>query len=102
MKSFDVSDCPIRRAFKVLGSKWTFIILLQLEQTRRYGEIKKRIPDISEKILIEKLRLLQKYELITRKDYQQIPPRVEYALTALGNTALELKPALLKLGTQMK
>ena len=97
----NINNCPIRKAFQVLGSKWTFLILLELKEIKRYGEIKKKIPDISEKMLIEKLRLLENYKFISRKDFHQIPPKVEYSLMELGKEALDLVPLLAKIGEQI-
>ena len=97
----DINNCPIRKTFRILGNKWAYIVILQLQEVKRYGEIKKNIPDISEKVLIDKLRLLQKYKFIKRKDYKQVPPKVEYSLTELGREALELKPILLKIGMKL-
>jgi len=101
MENKDIKNCPIRKAFQILGSKWTLLILMELKEVRRYGEVKKMIPDISEKMLIEKLRLLESYKFISRKNYNQIPPKVEYSLTKLGKEALELVPLLIKIGNKI-
>lgn len=101
MKNILISNCPIRKAFTVLGSKWVFLIILELNEKKRYGELKKAIPDISEKMLIEKLRLLEKHGFISRKNYKTIPPKVEYSLTNFGKEVLELKPILVKIGNNI-
>lgn len=101
MENIDIKNCPIRKMFNVIGSKWTFLILMELEETKRYGEIKKRIPDISEKMLIEKLRLLEKHKFITRKNYNRIPPKVEYSLTKLGKETAKLTPMLANIGRKL-
>ena len=98
----NLKHCPIRKALNILGGKWVFIILMELKKTKRYGEIKKTIPDISEKILIEKLRLLEKHKFIKRKNFNTIPPHVEYSLTALGKDTIKIIPSLIKIGEQLK
>lgn len=84
--------CGIGPAFAVIGGKWKALILWELrDQTRRFGELKRLVPGISEKMLIQQLRELELDDLLTRKAFPEIPPRVEYTLTPLGrslNTAL--------------
>jgi DNA-binding HxlR family transcriptional regulator len=98
MENVSIKNCPIRKAFQVLGSKWVFLIILELNTVKRYGEIKRAIPDISEKILIEKLKILEKNNFIFRKNYKTIPPKVEYSLTEKGREVLELTPVLVRIG----
>jgi len=101
MKNNDIKECPIRKAFEIIGSKWAFLILTKLENKKRYGELKKGIPDITEKMLIEKLRLLEKYGFIIRKNYNTVPPKVEYSLTKLGKKTLDLVPLLEIIGKKL-
>lgn len=101
MKCVDIKNCPIRKFFQILGSKWAFLIILELQTTKRYGEIKKAIPDVSEKMLIEKLKLLEKHDLILRKNYNEIPPKVEYSLTKSGREIINLAPLLVKIGKNL-
>ncbi|MCK5601779.1 helix-turn-helix transcriptional regulator [Candidatus Pacearchaeota archaeon] len=101
MKCIDIKNCPIRKFFQILGSKWAFLIILELKTTKRYGEIKKAIPDVSEKMLIEKLKLLRKHGLVLRKNYNEIPPRVEYSLTESGREIIKLAPLLMKIGKNL-
>jgi len=74
---------------------------MNLDKNRRYGELKRTIPDITEKVLISKLKILEENGFIKRKNYSEIPPRVEYSLTTLGKDTSNLIPALAKIGRKM-
>ncbi|MEN0004608.1 MAG: helix-turn-helix domain-containing protein [Bacteroidota bacterium] len=83
--------CPIRTTLELVGGKWKLLILYQLfEKPLRFGMLKKSIPDISEKMLIQELKILVDSNLVTRKNYGEVPPRVEYALTAKGTAVMPL------------
>lgn len=88
-------DCPIRRTLRVLGGKWPLLVLFNAQQPVRYGELKKSIPDISEKMLIHTLKELQEFNLISRKNYNTIPPKVVYTITDRGKKALDALPILI-------
>ncbi len=76
---------PARRYLDIIGDKWTPIVLYCLSTaTGRFGELQRRIPDISKKMLIQVLRQLEADGLLDRKVYQQVPPKTEYTLTAAG------------------
>ncbi len=80
-------ECPITAMFELIGGKWKPIILYNLTfGIRRFGEIAVRIPGISRKVLTEQLKELETDGLILRKQYKEIPPRVEYSLTDLGKS----------------
>src|ERR1700674_792557 len=81
---------PSRRLFDLIGDKWTPIIVYILGQgTKRYGEMQRHLPDVSKKMLTQTLRALERDGLLTRKVYAEVPPKVEYDLTALGRVFLE-------------
>jgi DNA-binding HxlR family transcriptional regulator len=81
------SDCPTRQVLDRIGDKWTALIIGVLEEeTMRFSEIKRRIGGISQKMLTQTLRNLERDGLVTRTVYAEVPPRVEYALTPLGET----------------
>ena len=76
---------PARRYLDIIGDKWTPIVLYCLSTgLRRFGELQRRIPDISKKMLIQVLRQLEADGLVNRKVYQQVPPKTEYKLTSAG------------------
>lgn len=86
------NTCPVTFTLSKIGGRWKPIILYQLlEGTRRYSEVKKAIPHITEKMLIQHLRELEADGLIKRKTLPVVPPHVEYSLTRSGT---ELKPIL--------
>lgn len=74
-------------ALDIIGGKWKLLILHHLTQgTLRYGELRRRIPAVSDKVLIQQLKELQADELVRRVDHKEIPPRVEYSLTPFGRS----------------
>jgi len=78
-------DCGIGPAFAVIGGKWKAAILWELaEGPVRFGELKRRVQGITEKMLIQQLRELERDLLISRTVFHEVPPRVEYALTEWG------------------
>src|SRR4051794_19528370 len=80
-----VHGCGLEAALAVIGGKWKPIILWHLAPApRRFGELRRLVTGISEKMLIQQLREMQGDGIVARKDHQQIPPRVEYSLTELG------------------
>jgi len=81
------SGCPVAATLGIIGGRWKTQILYQLAfGTKRFGEIGVRIPAISRKVLTEQLKELEKDGLVHRKQYKEIPPRVEYSLTELGES----------------
>jgi DNA-binding HxlR family transcriptional regulator len=87
-----VLESPLSAAINVIGGKWKTIILYMLsDKTLRFGELKKSIPKITQKMLTQQLRELEADGLVTRVAYSEIPPRVEYSLT---DYAKELGPIL--------
>ena len=94
-------NCPVRRSLSLLGGKWTLLILFQInERVIRYGELKKAIPGISEKMLIQELNFLVEHKFVFKKAYPEIPPRVEYTLTNLGLKTLPIADTLTTFGLE--
>lgn len=78
-------ECGIGPAFAVVGGKWKTAVLWELAGgPLRFGELKRRVKGVSEKMLIQQLRELERHQLITRTVFQEVPPRVDYALTEWG------------------
>jgi DNA-binding HxlR family transcriptional regulator len=78
-------SCGLGPALQVIGGKWKALILWEVyEQPLRFGELKRRIPNISEKMLIQELRELEHQGVISRKMFHEVPPKVEYSITEFG------------------
>jgi DNA-binding HxlR family transcriptional regulator len=91
-KKEELTKCPVTFTLDKIGGRWKTIILFHLmSQTKRYSELKRNIPPVSEKMLIQQLRELEEDNLISRKVYPVVPPHVEYSLTPMGQ---ELTPVL--------
>ncbi len=83
--------CPVHEGLKVIGGKWSLQIIYQIgTEKRRFGEMKRLIPEISEKMLIQELKRLVASNILHRKAYKEIPPRVEYSLTEYGYKVLPI------------
>jgi DNA-binding HxlR family transcriptional regulator len=94
-------NCPVRKSLGLLSGKWTLLILFQInERVIRYGELKRAIPGISEKMLIQELNSLVENKLVSKKAYPEIPPRVEYSLTKLGLKTLPIADTLASFGLE--
>ncbi len=84
--------CPVETTLTLIGDKWKVLILRDLMPgTKRFGELKKSIGSVSQKVLTAQLRDMEANGLVSRKVYAEVPPRVEYSLTELGRS---LKPIL--------
>lgn len=83
----DEIKCPVTGMLQIIGGRWKPIILYCLRSgKRRFGEIAARIPTISRKVLTEQLKELEQDGLVSREQFKEIPPRVEYTLTELGKS----------------
>ena len=88
----ELPACPVETTLMLIGDKWKVLILRDLMNgTRRFGELKKSIGTVSQKVLTAQLRDMEEKGLLTRKVYAEVPPRVEYTLTETGYS---LKPIL--------
>ena len=91
----------LEAALAVVGGKWKALVLWNLAQgTRRFGELRRLVPGISEKMLIQTLRAMQDDGIVTRKDHQDVPPHVDYSLTAFGKSLTEVLRPLCEWGTK--
>jgi len=88
----ELPACPVETTLTLIGNKWKVLILRDLlSDTKRFGELKKSIGSVSQKVLTAQLRDMEANGLLTRTVYPEVPPRVEYTLTDLG---MSLQPVL--------
>ena len=89
------THCPVEAALDLIGGKWKAIILFRvMEETRRFNELRRLMPGLTQRMLTNQLRELERDGLINRKVYPEVPPKVEYSITEFGKT---LAPVLLAL-----
>ncbi len=101
----NISDenCPLRKTLEIIGGKWTMLIIFQINtRTIRYGELKRCIVGISEKMLISQLKFLCEKGIVHKKSFPEIPPRVEYTLTDSGKELLPIINEIIKFGITHK
>ena len=87
--AYDVysADCPTRTVLDIVADKWTSLVIVALVPgTKRFQQLKREIGGITQKMLTQTLRSLERDGLVQRRAYPTVPPRVEYTLTALGRT----------------
>ncbi|MBS1661655.1 MAG: helix-turn-helix transcriptional regulator [Bacteroidetes bacterium] len=88
-------DCPIAATIGVIGGKWKPIIIwLLIQETRRFGELHRSIPGITIKVLSRHLKELEADGIIQRKQFPEVPPRVEYSLSAKGRSLTAIMESL--------
>jgi DNA-binding HxlR family transcriptional regulator len=94
--------CKIENALEVLVGKWKPIILLYLmeDETLRFGELRRKLPGITQKMLTKQLRELEAEELISRTVYPEVPPKVEYSITEYGKTLSGILEAMHEWGVR--
>lgn len=92
MPQKNLPACPIETTLTLMSDKWKVLILRDLlAGTKRFGELKKSLGSVSQKVLTAQLRAMEESGLVHRKVYAQVPPRVDYSLTDLGHS---LKPII--------
>ena len=97
-KYTDIDSCPVRNVLSRFSGKWSVLILCVLSENKdtRFNTIAKAIPDISPKVLSDTLKALEMDGLIRRRQYSEIPPKVEYSLTELGHSLLPILEELVR------
>src|SRR5271167_769225 len=93
-------SCGLEAALEVVGGKWKVLILWPLRaEPHRFGELRRLVPGISEKMLIQHLKEMEADGIVKRKDFKEVPPRVEYALTSFGQSLYGALTPLCEWGT---
>ena len=94
-------ECGLDIALAIVGGKWKPLILYHLQSgPRRFGDLKRQVAGISEKVLIQQLRDLERTGVLVRRDYQEVPPKVDYTVTPFGMTLVQALMPLCCWGTQ--
>lgn len=95
------SDCPIKTTLDVIGGKWKPLILFYLKgEPRRFSDLRRSVSDVTQKMLTDRLRELERDGIVHREVYPQVPPKVEYSLTPYGKTLLPVLEAMAHWGTK--
>jgi DNA-binding HxlR family transcriptional regulator len=90
--SIDRANCPVERTLEVIGGRWKVLILRELFQgVKRFNELQRAVNGITQKMLTQQLREMESDGIVHREIYLQVPPKVEYSLTPLGES---LKPII--------
>ncbi len=96
-------NCPVEVTLTVIGGKWKSLILWHLrEETRRFCELRRQLPMITQKVLVRQLRELEAHGVVCRKVYAQVPPKVEYSLTELGASLAPVLEAMCRWGERYR
>lgn len=96
-------DCPVATTINLIGNKWKLLIIRDLlGGTKRFGELRKSLTGISQRVLTENLRDLEKDGLVNRKVYAEVPPKVEYSLNETGLSLSPIINAMAEWGTNYK
>lgn len=94
-----IFNCGLDATLSIISGRWKFLILYHLfSENRRFGELKRRVAGVSEKMLAQGLKELEKDGIVRRKDFREVPPRVEYSLTPRGKNLSGLLPPLREWG----
>ncbi len=98
-----VDNCPITATMKAIGGRWKLVIIWNLKDgALRYGELRRKIPNISEKMLTQQLKALVEGNWVNRQDFREIPPRTSYSLTELGRSFVPILTQIYAWGTENK
>lgn len=91
----ELTNCPVAGVQKIVHGKWTMVIVYFLSKgTLRFGELSRKMPQVTQANLTKELRLLEEYGLIHREVYREVPPKVEYSLTEMGVKFIPVLEAL--------
>lgn len=99
----NLPPCPVETTLLLIGNKWKVLILRDLmDGTKRFGELKRSIGSVSQKVLTQQLRAMESDGLVHREVYAEVPPRVEYSLTELGESLKPILDVMLNWGIDYK
>lgn len=99
----ELPACPVETTLTLISDRWKVLIIRDLlTGTKRFGELKKSLGSISQKVLTSNLRAMEESGLLTRKVYAEVPPRVEYTLTETGQSLKPILDSMYKWGEEYK
>lgn len=99
----ELPACPVEMTLQLIGNKWKVLMLRDLlEGTKRFGELKKSVGSITQKVLTQNLREMEESGLVIRKVYAEVPPRVDYTLTETGYSLKPILDSMIEWGTSYK
>ena len=103
LKKEEMPDCPVATTVRLIGNKWKLLILRNLlVRPWRFNELQRSLEGISQKVLTESLRSMESDGIVIRTVYAEVPPRVEYSLSELGETLRPILDAMQAWGTEYK
>ncbi len=103
IKKDELPVCPVATTVQLIGNKWKLLIIRNLRSRAwRFNELKKDLEGISQKVLTDNLRSMEEDGIITRTVYPEVPPRVEYALSELGETMRPILDSMEQWGKEYK
>lgn len=99
----EMPACPVETTLMLISDRWKVLVIRDLlDGTKRFGELKRSVGNISQKVLTASLRAMEESGLLTRKVYPEVPPRVEYTLTETGYSLKPILDAMKEWGTNYK
>ncbi|MDR2862240.1 MAG: helix-turn-helix transcriptional regulator [Syntrophobacterales bacterium] len=103
LKRYELPPCPVETTLALMGDRWKLLIVRDLlTGTKRFGELKKSLDGISQKVLTQHLRLMEESGLVHREVFAEVPPKVEYTLTELGRSLKSIHDAMWRWGEEYK
>lgn len=103
LKYYELPACPVQVSLTLMGNRWEVLIVRDLlTGTKRFGELKKSLTGISQKVLTQHLRIMESNGLVDRKVYAEVPPRVEYSLTETGLSLKQILDVMWRWGENYK
>lgn len=103
IKKENLPECPVATTVQLIGSKWKLLILRDLlTGAKRYNELRKSLPDISQKVLTSTLKSMVEDGIVIRTSYPEVPPRVEYSLSPLGQSMRPVIKVMEQWGNEYK